>query len=88
MKGEKGSADYEAVDKWVDDWITKFNNIYILKTTLGLLGKHSPLLILMSLAFNTSQCLNIHICLEVKKLEPKNGESKNNWTFWSCSQWL
>ena len=29
MKGEKGDADYEAVDKWVHDWLTKFYQHYI-----------------------------------------------------------
>ena len=31
MKGEKGSADYEAVDEWVVKWITTFNDVWLKK---------------------------------------------------------
>ena len=29
MKGEKGSADPESVDKWIDEWINDLNDTYI-----------------------------------------------------------
>ena len=29
LKGEKGSADYEAVEDWVDEWITRFYQLYL-----------------------------------------------------------
>ena len=31
MKGEKGSADYKAVDEWVVKWITTFNDVWLKK---------------------------------------------------------
>ena len=49
MKGEKGSADYEAIEPWIHDWLTFLHTEYVIK-------HHKTLKQVISIIVNFDEC--------------------------------
>ena len=49
MKGEKGSADHDAIDPWIQEWLTFLHIDYVLK-------HHKSLKQVISIIVNFDEC--------------------------------
>ena len=88
MKGEKGSADYEAVDKWVDEWINRFNNTYIKKYPRSFRQALVLVVNFDECGFQYKSMPQYSYVTRGKEIRAKNTyQSQNNWTIWINSQW-